>query len=125
MGTHLGFRRLCAESHSCILASPEAHSVQVLALCSSSMFTIAAAYGLGNHLRIVELSPHLPDAILYKWVAAVLDSFSIGFVKLSVLSYLLDIQGPTHRLGRWILYLAVSINVCFQCTERCCQMYCN
>ncbi|KAH8588349.1 hypothetical protein B0O99DRAFT_693511 [Bisporella sp. PMI_857] len=77
---------------------------------SSIFYTLAALYGLGNHIGIVMFAPKLSDALLFEWIAANTISYSVFFGKLSALLYILEIQDRTNKMGKWILISTVALN---------------
>ncbi|KAJ5612618.1 hypothetical protein N7510_005812 [Penicillium lagena] len=84
-----------------------------LGVPSTVLYSIAAYYGAGNHIWIVERAPKLSSALLFLWITANLVCFSVGFAKLSMTMYILEVQDRTYKWGKWILLGAVGVN--FMC----------
>ena len=101
----LGKRLCCVEN--CKLTDP----LKVFAVPSIVFYTMAAAFGIGNHIQVVLLAPNLAYGTLWEWVAAATISFSVGAAKTSVMLYILTIQDRTHKIGRQILWTVVTVNV--------------
>lgn len=57
------------------------------------------------------MAPKISDGMLYEWVVANTVCFSVGFGKIGMLMYILDVQDRTYKLGKWILIGAVAVNV--------------
>lgn len=75
------------------------------------MYSMGAYYGIGNHMTEVMLAPKLPVGLLYEWIVACLVCFSVGFGKLGMTMYILEVQDRTYKWGKYILLGAVGVNV--------------
>ncbi|KAL4783632.1 hypothetical protein BJX76DRAFT_357780 [Aspergillus varians] len=85
-----------------------------LGLASTVLYCLAAKYGLGNHQSIVATAPHIDTALLFEWIAANTIYFSIAFAKISILMFILQVQGNANRFGKWLLIVVVTVNfICY------------
>lgn len=84
---------------------------QCLGFPSVILYTFAALYGLGNHIEIAMYAPKLTTALLFEWIAANTISYSCFFGKLSALTYILEVQDRTNKIGKSILIGLLVVNV--------------
>ena len=101
----LGKRFYCVKN--CGVADP----LKAFAVPSIVFYTMAAAFGIGNHIQVILLAPNLAYGTMWEWVAAATISFSLCAAKTSVMLYILTIQDRTHKIGRWVLWTAIIVNV--------------
>ncbi|RAK99750.1 uncharacterized protein BO80DRAFT_446088 [Aspergillus ibericus CBS 121593] len=85
-----------------------------LGIPSVILYCLSASYGLGNHITIVYDAPKLTTALLFEWIAANTICFSVWFAKLSTAIYILEVQGHTNKIGKWLLIVTLSVNlICY------------
>lgn len=44
-------------------------------------------------------------------IAAAMGAISIGFAKIGITLFILEVQGPAYRFGKWFLIGALGLNV--------------
>lgn len=65
--------------------------------------TIAASYGLGNHVYLLT-PPQLIASLKWVWLGQIVILNAIGFGKLAVCALLLHIQDRTQSKKKWFIY---------------------
>ncbi|KAI9719175.1 MAG: hypothetical protein M1828_006268 [Chrysothrix sp. TS-e1954] len=71
--------------------------------------TIGTHAGFGNHVQIVEEVGDPAKAGLYQWIWSACTSISLPIARFSVVAFLLDVQGRTHRSQRWIMFMLAGV----------------
>ena len=68
---------------------------------------------MGNHGTIVAAKTNVSEVNLKVWVFFAVQSLSFPIARFSVLAFLLDLQGPTHRWGQIGLVVMCALGVSY------------
>lgn len=79
-------------------------------LVAQSLLTAGCAYGLGNHLALLD-EHQVMNARKWGWITQLLSIQAIGFGKLAVIAFLLRIEERTYKKRVWFLYFVGFSNV--------------
>lgn len=83
---------------------------QILAVIAQPFIVLACYKGVGNHVRDVARAD-LADMLLWQWCYYVPILVSTIFSKLAVATLILQIQGRTYPMLRYMLYVVMTFTV--------------
>ena len=85
----------------------------MIVLLGSIFYTVSVMFGLGEHLKdLVAKDPGLiAKNQLYHWVATTFAIVGIAMGKITIIAFILQIEGTTTHGRKWVLYLFAVTNI--------------
>ena len=78
--------------------------------------TVSFLYGTGNHEYLLSYE-NLVLANLYSWIAQLFAIAAAAIARLSVIAFILELQGASHPKLKWILYIVGGLQLVINAVE--------
>jgi hypothetical protein len=114
LGSIFRYINICGFQGTSALQNGDTNLIKVFAAASTIVLTVGAHRGLGEHISSLS-SDEIRDAILLAWINQSIALISIGLGKLTIVAFLVRIQGyPQPRRSIFLWFVGYS-NLIMNC----------